>query len=153
MIRRPPRSTLFPYTTLFRSDPGSSSGLPGIREPGENRDGRGGGAGGDGPESLIENVRLVQAEDRNLIAARARVGDDREIVDFVDSNAAGSGRGAVAGSQWNFFENEEVYCVRTDARAACDAKSIVAGPGVEHGHRNSYIDFLGAHEREIAQST
>src|SRR3712207_8548863 len=30
MIRRPPRSTLFPYTTLFRSglgDPRSSSGL------------------------------------------------------------------------------------------------------------------------------
>src|SRR5690348_18129496 len=25
MIRRPPRSTLFPYTTLFRSLPGSSS--------------------------------------------------------------------------------------------------------------------------------
>src|SRR2546430_11474438 len=24
MIRRPPRSTLFPYTTLFRSTPGSS---------------------------------------------------------------------------------------------------------------------------------
>src|SRR6266567_7732952 len=24
MIRRPPRSTLFPYTTLFRSQPGSS---------------------------------------------------------------------------------------------------------------------------------
>src|SRR3712207_9440956 len=24
MIRRPPRSTLFPYTTLFRSDEGSS---------------------------------------------------------------------------------------------------------------------------------
>src|SRR5256885_8628989 len=27
MIRRPPRSTLFPYTTLFRSD-----GLPGLRQ-------------------------------------------------------------------------------------------------------------------------
>src|SRR2546427_2371459 len=26
MIRRPPRSTLFPYTTLFRSDPGQRSG-------------------------------------------------------------------------------------------------------------------------------
>src|SRR5256885_8657441 len=26
MIRRPPRSTLFPYTTLFRSAPGSSTG-------------------------------------------------------------------------------------------------------------------------------
>src|SRR5258708_27271866 len=24
MIRRPPRSTLFPYTTLFRSEPGGS---------------------------------------------------------------------------------------------------------------------------------
>src|SRR2546429_4183080 len=26
MIRRPPRSTLFPYTTLFRSSAGSSAG-------------------------------------------------------------------------------------------------------------------------------
>src|ERR1039458_5055512 len=26
MIRRPPRSTLFPYTTLFRSAPGPGSG-------------------------------------------------------------------------------------------------------------------------------
>src|SRR3712207_7041953 len=28
MIRRPPRSTLFPYTTLFRSQPGSSTSPP-----------------------------------------------------------------------------------------------------------------------------
>src|SRR2546430_6092580 len=28
MIRRPPRSTLFPYTTLFRSGVGQPSGLP-----------------------------------------------------------------------------------------------------------------------------
>src|SRR5256885_8274251 len=27
MIRRPPRSTLFPYTTLFRSRPGPAQGL------------------------------------------------------------------------------------------------------------------------------
>src|SRR5690349_22382866 len=27
MIRRPPRSTLFPYTTLFRSDAGSHRGF------------------------------------------------------------------------------------------------------------------------------
>src|SRR5258705_1844154 len=32
MIRRPPRSTLFPYTTLFRSEAGS--GLPQLREVG-----------------------------------------------------------------------------------------------------------------------
>src|SRR2546429_2616587 len=29
MIRRPPRSTLFPYTTLFRSSPYGAQGLPG----------------------------------------------------------------------------------------------------------------------------
>src|SRR2546430_12390779 len=28
MIRRPPRSTLFPYTTLFRSVPGSGACVP-----------------------------------------------------------------------------------------------------------------------------
>src|SRR2546430_3225975 len=28
MIRRPPRSTLFPYTTLFRSCPGQAPGDP-----------------------------------------------------------------------------------------------------------------------------
>src|SRR2546422_4931695 len=27
MIRRPPRSTLFPYTTLFRSSPGASQAV------------------------------------------------------------------------------------------------------------------------------
>src|SRR5256885_4170212 len=30
MIRRPPRSTLFPYTTLFRSDTGQVSGSSSI---------------------------------------------------------------------------------------------------------------------------
>src|SRR5260370_28487676 len=34
MIRRPPRSTLFPYTTLFRSrDPARSAAPPGARPP------------------------------------------------------------------------------------------------------------------------
>src|SRR5260221_6215823 len=38
MIRRPPRSTLFPYTTLFRSTvhasrPGKAAGCPGARRP------------------------------------------------------------------------------------------------------------------------
>src|SRR5947207_9654665 len=44
MIRRPPRSTLFPYTTLFRSQAGAGD-LPAgaVDEPG----GVPGGAGGD----------------------------------------------------------------------------------------------------------
>src|SRR5258705_1581068 len=32
MIRRPPRSTLFPYTTLFRSSPRGSVLVPHVRE-------------------------------------------------------------------------------------------------------------------------
>src|SRR2546425_7691746 len=41
MIRRPPRSTLFPYTTLFRSPSTArpsrrTSGLPGSRAPTRN---------------------------------------------------------------------------------------------------------------------
>src|SRR5436309_8881674 len=45
MIRRPPRSTLFPYTTLFRSDEVSG----GRHQPGgpdEDRDGASGASGG-----------------------------------------------------------------------------------------------------------
>src|SRR2546421_7063482 len=41
MIRRPPRSTLFPYTTLFRSLPGGAARRVGPRrgEPAGDRDG------------------------------------------------------------------------------------------------------------------
>src|SRR5947208_5965537 len=35
MIRRPPRSTLFPYTTLFRSIIGGNSGSPTINKNAE----------------------------------------------------------------------------------------------------------------------
>src|SRR6266545_5587500 len=40
MIRRPPRSTLFPYTTLFRSRPSKTVFAPsrrGCREPSDTR--------------------------------------------------------------------------------------------------------------------
>src|SRR2546422_5790713 len=40
MIRRPPRSTLFPYTTLFRSSVGSATRLP--ARPAPPMDGAGG---------------------------------------------------------------------------------------------------------------
>src|SRR3712207_7747903 len=35
MIRRPPRSTLFPYTTLFRSQ--DDEGVVAVRQPAEHR--------------------------------------------------------------------------------------------------------------------
>src|SRR3712207_7583890 len=37
MIRRPPRSTLFPYTTLFRSLPGERLSRLGRRDPAARR--------------------------------------------------------------------------------------------------------------------
>src|SRR2546425_3820327 len=40
MIRRPPRSTLFPYTTLFRSDRRRRGGRPGTGAAGRLRVGR-----------------------------------------------------------------------------------------------------------------
>src|SRR2546425_5646316 len=40
MIRRPPRSTLFPYTTLFRSIPPSAAQPPDRDHPGEHEAGR-----------------------------------------------------------------------------------------------------------------
>src|SRR3712207_7071189 len=46
MIRRPPRSTLFPYTTLFRSRPGAVVGTAGDAEVGEVGEVLAGGRGG-----------------------------------------------------------------------------------------------------------
>src|SRR2546425_8718371 len=59
MIRRPPRSTLFPYTTLFRSPPGA-----------RRRRGRAGGPDADADEP--EPVRRVHQRlrpDRHPLAA------------------------------------------------------------------------------------
>src|SRR3989454_6996532 len=53
MIRRPPRSTLFPYTTLFRSVPASS--------------------GGDDAQPCVPAQDLGQS-----LAVQTRVGDDRD---------------------------------------------------------------------------
>src|SRR5690606_41554541 len=39
MIRRPPRSTLFPYTTLFRSAPGTAVAAAAQRRVGHHRHG------------------------------------------------------------------------------------------------------------------
>src|SRR2546422_3210851 len=62
MIRRPPRSTLFPYTTLFRSTLSLHDALPiqtvldAIGEHELDRDAIGG-RGGDVPQRLVVAVR------------------------------------------------------------------------------------------------
>src|SRR3712207_7961650 len=72
MIRRPPRSTLFPYTTLFRSQ----------------QDARGGGAGFDD----VGSRRIVRGAEQQLIA------DDAEaVVEDGLSRHAELGHGPVIG--------------------------------------------------------
>src|SRR3712207_8054288 len=70
MIRRPPRSTLFPYTTLFRSAYGRTSdnvvGLELLTAAGERL--RTGPTGTHGAEALVADVRAVVG--RHLATAR-----------------------------------------------------------------------------------
>src|SRR3712207_6903480 len=66
MIRRPPRSTLFPYTTLFRSgQPGGAGGQPHGRQRG----------GGDGPTGGAAGA--VAHERDAARGERGDGGDDR----------------------------------------------------------------------------
>src|SRR5256885_11027749 len=60
MIRRPPRSTLFPYTTLFRSHLGRRAPLPGGcgRRGGDRRAGGGGAAPPGAPAADRKSTRL-----------------------------------------------------------------------------------------------
>src|SRR5256886_9147318 len=58
MIRRPPRSTLFPCTTLFRSDPGATRDLPAVLRQGRR----------SGPDHLAP--RWVEARRRDRKSTR-----------------------------------------------------------------------------------
>src|SRR5256885_10389208 len=62
MIRRPPRSTLFPYTTLFRSAEVIPGLEPAQRAPSSN-EGRGGRRGGGGFESRGGHRRRHRSEE------------------------------------------------------------------------------------------
>src|SRR3712207_8128381 len=85
MIRRPPRSTLFPYTTLFRSD---------VEEPGQLRR-RHGTACGDVREADVDlrrpDVEVLRAADGARAGGdpRAAAGDciDRKSTRLNSSHA------------------------------------------------------------------
>src|SRR5690242_21298990 len=65
MIRRPPRSTLFPYTTLFRSLPGQRRALHGrLDVPGPRRPGRQREPGAAGRPAVGRGVRGADQERR-----------------------------------------------------------------------------------------
>src|SRR2546426_7777297 len=58
MIRRPPRSTLFPYTTLFRSPRGGNRAAAGRRRLGSRDPGRGPLAAR--PQCPIPRFRMIE---------------------------------------------------------------------------------------------
>src|SRR3990172_11670925 len=65
MIRRPPRSTLFPYTTLFRSRPPQTETRP---------------AGSDVVDVNGAIGRGVEAEPDDVVRAKGCAGDDHVAV-------------------------------------------------------------------------
>src|SRR5688572_32095647 len=88
MIRRPPRSTLFPYTTLFRS-PTDTPGVTIVRNVGlyGERD-------NEGSHALIhyENVRvpdsaLLGGEGQAFVIAQTRLGGDRKSTRLNSSHS------------------------------------------------------------------
>src|SRR3989442_16027500 len=66
MIRRPPRSTLFPYTTLFRS---------------EDRGGRGGRAGAERAGGRHEDRGQQEGQEKRIEVGSAAPGVERVVVE------------------------------------------------------------------------
>src|SRR2546422_11251695 len=77
MIRRPPRSTLFPYTTLFRS----RQLAPGLMERHAAAE-----LEGPGPEII---GRLERSGQARAVLERLRIARDQRIVDDVPQRLLG----------------------------------------------------------------
>src|SRR3712207_8682585 len=73
MMRRPPRSTLFPYTTLFRSAPAGA-----LRAAAEHRDPGADAAGGEGPRRVPARPPPGMAGAGGARPAAARLRDPRD---------------------------------------------------------------------------
>src|SRR2546422_2972668 len=74
MIRRPPRSTLFPYTTLFRSP----IGAPRDREPGRFPD-------------AVERLPREREQEKAELVRQAVEPDDRRVTGLVEEVAIAEG--------------------------------------------------------------
>src|SRR2546423_9774681 len=72
MIRRPPRSTLFPYTTLFRSA-GAVAEVPRVGEPGARRPVRAPGSPTRSEEHTSELQSLAYLVCRLLLEKKKKV--------------------------------------------------------------------------------
>src|SRR5260370_40847511 len=89
MIRRPPRSTLFPYTTLFRSGIGFEDGRAALASANANSP-KGAIEQGDQRYQLRTNDQATHADDyQSLVVAyrngrATRLSDIVEVIDSVE---------------------------------------------------------------------
>src|SRR2546425_9847439 len=91
MIRRPPRSTLFPYTTLFRAEAEVREAVARDREAGR-RGRQVDRAGGDAAHTRVGRERRVDAS-RRVERDRARPGARATAATPAGEGGAGGGRG------------------------------------------------------------
>src|SRR3712207_8072008 len=81
MIRRPPRSTLFPYTTLFRSRGGDGGRQPARRDHDRDHQGREGGV------AAVARVLIIGAVEAELGQAARIAQADRKSTRLNSSHA------------------------------------------------------------------
>src|SRR3989304_671100 len=118
MIRRPPRSTLFPYTTLFRSD-------------GEDR--------GVGGEERVEPPRVHAADpEEGDEGRRGEPRGDEEQRDGDEGGAADPGEG----------EPSDVHGRATGGRGLRPSLGRGSGSLSPSGLRRNIQSFPNAHQRE-----
>src|SRR5258705_4279515 len=98
MIRRPPRSTLFPYTTLFRSNPRGLAALVGS---------------GRGRHRLFFLSRY-----RQETAWKGKTERDARTADAVSANTETSARPR------NFAEGKKSFSIRVSGRGAASGRII-----------------------------
>src|SRR3712207_7351788 len=80
MIRRPPRSTLFPYTTLFRSPGAAERAQVGIgRPPRGHLDGR------EGVRAEVERAGAARGDERGVGDRLGQVGRSEEHTSELQS--------------------------------------------------------------------
>src|SRR5260221_8239965 len=90
MIRRPPRSTLFPYTTLFRSrcfrpaTPDVGNGLADREHARQLHAGAGGGEGRDGfPERGRQELDVEQDDRTGLDRKSTRLNSSHTVISYA----------------------------------------------------------------------
>src|SRR2546422_10009289 len=77
MIRRPPRSTLFPYTTLSRSQPERRPRGNPAEDRGDGEEGEGGGRRGTRPAVHLTGQESARARDERGAGAESLLRGDR----------------------------------------------------------------------------